>query len=58
MAKQEIKKTETKPKSKLPTKKYPLIKDVRIRGVLKKIGEKVDLTEKGREHFKQNFLIR
>ncbi len=52
------KKEETKTvKKKLPTKKYPLIKAVRIRGELKAIGDKVDLTEKGREDFKQKFYI-
>ena len=45
-------------KKKSPTKKYILIKDVRIRKVLRKIGEKVDLTEEGRKHFKLNFYIK
>lgn len=54
MAKEE---TLKKVKSKLPTKKYPLIKAVRIRGILKKKGDKVDLTENGRKYFKQKFYI-
>ncbi len=44
-------------KSKLPTKKYPLIKAVRIRGELRPIGYKVDLTEEGRDYFKSQFYI-
>jgi len=51
-------KPEIKVKSKLPTKKYILIKDVRIRKVLRKKGEKVDLTEEGRKHFKRNYYIK
>ena len=44
-------------KSKLPTKKYPLIKAIKIRGKLRAIGEKVDLTEEGRKYFQSKFYI-
>lgn len=55
MAKQETKKTEKK--SKLPTKRYILIRDVIIRKVLRKKGYKVDLTEEGRQYFQSKFYI-
>ena len=44
-------------KSKLPTEKHILIRDVTIRKVLRKKGEKVDLTEEGRKYFQSQFYI-
>jgi hypothetical protein len=47
-----------KVKPSFPTKKYPLIKDVSIGGVLFKKGTNYPLTEQGRQYFKQQFYIK
>lgn len=45
-------------KPKFETKLYTLIKDVTVGDVLKKKGQKVKLTEKGRVYFKSQFYIK
>lgn len=47
-----------KVKPSLPTKKYPLIKDVSIGGKIFKKGTNYPLTEQGRQYFKQQFYIK
>lgn len=48
---------EVKKKS-IPSKEYVLIRDVKVGKVLRKKGEKIKLTEKGRKFFKQNKYIK
>lgn len=45
-------------KSKLPTKKYPLIQQVKISGEIRKKGELVDLTKEGYEYFKSQKYVK
>ena len=44
-------------KLKLVKKKYTLITNVSINGVIKKKGSTIELTEEGKQYFKQQFYI-
>lgn len=50
---EKVVKTTKKKVSKIPKKKYPLIKDVPFHDGVKKAGETVELSEKGYQYFKK-----
>jgi hypothetical protein len=52
-----LKKVKEVVKPRIPTKKYKLIKDVSIGGVIFKKGSDYPLTKEGKKYFKTQFYI-